>query len=641
MSDKVEAETLPQLFLKSCERYGEERIALRRKDHGIWNAYSWKCSYENVKYFSLGLISCGLNSGDKVAIIGENAPEWYWAALAVQAARATVVGIFTDSTPSEVQYIADHSDSVFVIAEDQEQVDKILDIRKAIPKVRNVIYWDPEGMYSYRSRFIMYFYDVVRWGREHERMHHGLFESNVKEGKPDDIGVVCYTSGTTGLQKGAMLSQAYLIETGECWTSRDNWYANDQYVSYLSPAWATEWALGMSSGLRTGVTLSFAEDPETVQENVREIGPQVVFYGSRMWESLNSLVQVKISDTNRLFRLLYDTMLPIGYKVTTARIQGRKDSPLWEGLYWLADWLLFRPLRDKLGFMNIRWGYTAGAGASPDILRFFQAIGVNLKQLYGLTETQIVTTHLDGQVNPETVGPPLPFVQLRISDEGELCVKVKSPFSGYYKDPERTREVLDSEGWFHTGDAAYIDEDGQVVILDRMVSMMELADGHSFPPDFVETRLRFSQYIKDVICIGGKGKPYVTAIVVIDFSNVGKWAENHRLAYTTFADLSQKSEVSDLILEEMEKVNRILPSWSKIKKYVPLHKELDPDEAELTRTRKLRRGFVEDKYRDLIEAMYTDGKEVLLEIPVMYQDGRKGVTKTSVKVRDVSMGKIA
>lgn len=631
------ADTLPKLLVQKYREYGDQKVAMRRKDFGIWMEYTWKDYYENTKYFSLGLMKLGLNPGDKTAILGENDPEWYWAALAVQAARATSVGIFADSIPAEVEYIVNHSDSVFIIAEDQEQIDKILGIKERIPKVKNAIYWDPKGMYVYRDDpFVLGFYQVVEMGRKYEKELPTLFEERVDQGVPEDIGVICYTSGTTGEKpKGAMGSQKYLVVAGESWCTVDAWAPEDDYLSYLSPAWATEWELGLSSGLRSGTTVCFPEKPETVQADLREIGPRVVFYSARMWESLNSSIHARIEDTLSLFRVIFNTSLKIGYRVIDARFNKEPVGFHWKALYRLADWLLFRYLRDRIGLSNIRWAYTAGASISPDILRFFHAIGVNLKQIYGLTEALMNSVHRDGDIKPETCGVALPGNEFRISEAGELLVKPPAAFSGYYKDPRKTEEQFDKDGWIKTGDGAYITQDAHLVILGRMKELIDFGNGRRFSPEFIETRLRFSHYIRDVMVFGEAERPFVCAVLVVDYDNVGKWAEDRRITYTTFADLSQKPEVSNLILREVQHVNAVLPEWSRIRKYVLLHKEFDPDEAELTRTRKLRRAFMIKKYGELIEAIYSDSEEAKVEVPITYRDGRTGMLRTIIKIREV------
>jgi len=627
-------DTLPKLLKRNCELYGDKRVAMRVKDRGIWQEYTWKDYYEKVKCFSLGLTSLGLKAGDKVSILGENKPQWYWAELAVQASGAVAVGIYTDCTPPEVKYFVEHSDSTFVVVHDQEQVDKLLQIKDELPLLKKVIYWDPKGMWYYKDPVLISFDEVLELGRKYEETHPGLFEENVEKGKADDIAVLCYTSGTGGLPKAAMLPHEGLTAVEEGWAAVDPWDESDEYLSFLPPAWVTEQAIGIAGGLVTGMKVNFPEEPETVQENIREIAPQVLFYGPRLWESVTRTIQAKITDTTRLKRFLYHLFLPVGYKVSDLRLARKKPSLLWRALYLVGDGVLFRPLRDKVGMSKIKYAYTAGAAVSPDIIRLFQAIGVNIKQLYGGSEVGLVTLHRDGDIRPETSGTVLPISEIKLSDEGEILVKNKYMFAGYYKNPEATQVTM-KEGWFYTGDFGYIDEAGHLIVMDRMADVRGLAGGRKFSPQYVEVRLRFSPYIKDVMVVGGEDKEYVTAIVNIDIENVSRWASARRIAYTTFTDLSQKPEVIDLIRGDLARVNKILPEWSRIRKFVNLHKEFDPDEAELTRTRKLRRTFVEDRYSDLINALYGEEPEFVVEASVTYRDGRKGVMTTSIKITPV------
>ena len=395
--------------------------------------------------------------------------------------------------------------------------------------------------------------------------------------------------------------------------------------------------MGISSGLREGTTVCFPEKPETVQNDIREIGPQALFYSARLWESLNAMIQMKISDTFALFRFIFNVALKIGYKVVDAGLQKKKIGLLMRVLCKFADLFVFRQLRDLIGLSNIKWAYTAGSSISPDILRFFHATGVNLKQTYGLTEAMTNTVHRDGDIRPETCGPAIPGNLLKISDSGEVLVKPPVPFSGYYKNPYATKERYDKDGWILTGDSGSISHDGHLIIYGRMEELVPMGKGKMFSPEFIETRLRFSPYIQDVMTIGGKGENnFVAALVVIHYSNVGKWAEDHHLTYTTFADISQKPMVYELILKDIKHVNLLLPEWSKIKKYVLLPKEFDPDEAELTRTRKLRRSFMATKYKFIIDALYKDLKEATMETPFTYRDGRKGILKTIVNIKNIN-----
>ena len=628
------ANTLPKILLEKYKEYGERKIAMARKDYGIWIEYTWKDYYENVKYFSLGMMELNFKKGDKLSILGENNPEWYWAALGAQSASGTAVGIFPDSVPSEIAYILNDSDSTFIVAEDQEQVDKILDIRADVPAIKKVIYWDSKGMHGYsKDPFILNFYDVIKLGKAYEKQAPGLFEKTVAKGDSSDIGAICYTSGTTGSrQKGVLGSQEYLVVGGESWCEVDNWSPEDDYLSYLSPAWATEWELGLSSGLRSGTKICFPEKPETIQTDLREIGPKVVFYSSRMWESVSSSIHNKITETISPFRFIFNMSLKIGYKVVDKQFKKEAVSLPLKILYWMADWVLFSYLRDRVGLSNIKWAYTAGASISPDILRFFHAIGVNLKQIYGLTEALMNSVHRDGDVQPETCGVALPRNKFKIAKDGELLVKPPAMFSGYYKDPENTKKQFNKEGWIKTGDAGYITPDNHLVVFGRMKELIDLGNGNKFVPEFIETRLRFNHFIKDVMAYGKKGGAFIIALVVMDYENVGKWAEKNRINYTTYANLSQKSEVFEIIRKEIVRINSVLPEWNKVQRFVVMPKEFDADEAELTRTKKLRRSFMVEKYELLIDAIFSGSENVMFETPIKYRDGRKGTFKSKIKI---------
>jgi long-chain acyl-CoA synthetase len=628
------APTLPKLLKQNYGKYGDKKVAMRVKEFGIWQTYTWKDYYEKVKYFSLGLISLGLEPGDKVSILGENKPEWYWAELGVQAAGGVVIGIFTDCMSNEVKYFVGHSDSKFVIAHDQEQVDKLLQIKDELPLLKKVIYWDPKGVWNYDDPILMSFDKVIELGKEYDKAHPGLFEDKIEGGSGDDVAVFCYTSGTTGLPKAAMLRHSAAIQAGQSWWNVDRWREDEQYVSFLPPAWITEQGLGVAGSLVSGMEVSFPEEPETVQENIREIGAQVLFWGPRNWESVNRLIQAKIMDTTPFNRFLYNLFLPVGYKVTDLRAAREKPNLIWRFLYFLAHWMVFRDLKDKVGLSKIRMAYTAAAPISPDVIRFFRAIGVNIKQLYGSSEGGLATLHRDDDVRPETSGPVMPGVEVRLSEDGEIIVKGENLFSGYYKNLEATAEKLQS-GWYYTGDFGHVTEDGHLIVMDRMSDLRELSGGRKFSPQYAEIRLRFSPYIKDALTIGGGDKAYVACIINIDLDNVGRWAEARRIPYTTFTDLSQKTEVIELIRKDIQRINRTLPEWARIKKFANLHREFDADEAELTRTRKIKRTFVEERYKELIAALYGGAGELAVEAPITYRDGRKGTIKTAIKVNSV------
>jgi long-chain acyl-CoA synthetase len=615
--------------------YGNKRVAMRVKDRGIWQSYTWKDYYANVKFFSLGLMRLGLEKGDRVAILGENKPEWYWAELATQSAGGIVVGIFTDCIPSEVKYYLEHSDSKFVVAHDQEQVDKILEIKDELHFLRKIIYWDPKGLWNYKDPALISFTEVIDLGKIHEKENPGLFEASINKGRSQDIGVICYTSGTTGLPKGAMLSQEWLVKGMQAWAEMDEWIGRDyEYVSFIPPAWSTEQGMGISGSLLAGITVNFPEEPETVQDDLREIGPHILFYGARLWETVNRLVQAKIMDASFLKRLTYQTFLPIGYKVAEMEEKKGRVNLFWRFMRFLAFWAVFRPLRDKLGLKRAELVYSAGAAISPDIIRFFKALGLEIRLYYGTTEVGLVSIPRRGKIKPETSGLIVPWVEVKLSEDGEILVKSKYMFSGYHKNPEATQKKF-RNGWYCTGDFGYIDEEGQLIVIDRMEDLKSLKGGQKFSPQYTEIRLRFSPYIKDALVVGGETVEFVSALINIDLENVGRWAETRRIPYTTFTDLSQKLEVIDLIKKEIKKVNRTLPEHARIKKFINMYKEFDPDEAELTRTRKLRRTYVEERFGDLIQACYGGQEELRVSTPITYRDGRKGVIESTIRVATV------
>jgi len=629
-----EEDTLPKLLCRKFLRY-PNAVAMRVKYHGIWQRYTWKEYYERVKHLCLGLISLGLERGDNISILGENKPEWYWAELAVQSARGAAVGIFVDCIPSEVKYYVEHSDSKFVLVDDQEQVDKLLNIKDELPLLKKVIYWDSKGLWDYKESILMSFDDILELGRAYELDHPMLFEEMINQGSDKDIAAICYSSGTTGLPRGAMLNQKFLVEGTREWSKTDKWLGRSyQYLSFVPPAWVPEQAIGIAGSLVAGNIVNFPEEPETVQQDLREIGPDILFYGAKLWESLNRMIQAKMLDSTFLRRLIYRTFLQIGFKVADMYIEQKRPNLFWKTLYFISYYALFRQLRDRLGLPNVKVVYSAGAAISPEIVRYFKALGVEIKLIYGSTEMGTVSAPREGEIRPETSGRPVPWAEVKISEEGEILIKSRYMYSGYYKDPESTKKKF-KDGWFCSGDFGYLDEGGHLIVIDRMDDLKPLAGGKKFSPQYAEVRLRFSPFVKDVLVVSGEQRTYVSALVDIDIENMGRYAEAHGIVYTTFTDLSQKEEVINLVKKEIEKINRTLPEYSRIKRFVNLHKEFDADEAELTRTRKLRRTFVEDRYKDLIDGLYSGHKELAVETSVTYRDGRKGSIKTVIKINEL------
>jgi long-chain acyl-CoA synthetase len=630
-------DTFPKNLIAGYRKNGDRKIAMRQKDRGIWRPFSWQQSYQQVRQLSLGLIRLGLKHGDKVCIIGDNDPQYFWAQLAIQSGRGVSVGIFTDSAPPEIQYIVAHSDATFVFAKDQEQCDKLLEIREQVPTVQRVIYWDEKGLWNYNEPWLVSLKDLQALGQALDKEQPNLFERSVNQGRGEDLAIFCYTSGTTGLPKGAMITHNNLIAGCDSAMQADPRLETDEYLSFLPPAWITENILGLAVHLRTGMVVNFPEAPETVQENIREIAPHAMLFSARLWESMMALVQVKIAETSWLNRLLYRIFMPIGYKVASLRYEQRKPvGLLWRSLNALGEVALFSPLRDKLGLTRVKSAYSSGAALNPDVIRFFRAIGVNIKQLYGSTEAQVHTLHVGNDVRFETVGVPSPGMEIQIAESSEILVSGGTVFQGYYKNPEATKKAVHTDGqgrrWFHTGDAGHLDQDGHLIYLDRVKEMITLTSGEKYSPQYLEGQLKFSPYVRDVMTVGGEDKPFVTALLNIDFDNVGRWAEKEGLPYTTFVDLSQKPEVYALIRQDVERVNRVLPAAARIRRFVLLHKEFDADEGELTRTRKLRRGLLSQRYEDMITTMYRGGDEVQVRAAVKYRDGRESVVETTVRV---------
>jgi long-chain acyl-CoA synthetase len=630
----MELQTLPALLRRNALRYADRKVALREKEFGIWQAITWKEYYENVRDFALGLHELGFRRGDKLSVIGDNRPEWFYSELAVQSLGGAVVGVYPDSHLDQVEYIINHSDSTFVLAGDQEQADKILSIKEKCPKIGRAIVDDSKGMRSYDDPILIFLKHVQKLGRELANKKPNLFEEMIDRLSPEDVGTIVYTSGTTGLPKGSMITQKNMTSIGRFLDQVDEAKETDNYVSFLPLSWIGEQHFALYWSLTKAFTVNFPEKVETAQQNIREIGPDIMLAPPRIWEKMCSDIQVKIQDAAWIKRYIYDIVLKIGYRITDFKLK-KKTPPIYlRSLKWIGFWLLFRSLKNYLGLARVRHVYTGGAPLGPEIFHMFQALDVNIKQAYGMTEQSGGTMiHRTDDIRLETVGKPLPGIEIKVSDDGELLFKGDTIFKGYYKDPEATKRAL-RDGWFHTGDAAIIDEDGQVVIIDRMSDVMKLADGRKFSPQLIENKLKFSPYIIDALVIG-QDKPFITAMINIDMNNVGKWAENNQLPYTTFTDLSQKDRVYDLIEKEVGKINQTLPKVARVKRFVLLYKELDADDEELTRTRKVRRKFVAEKYKHLIDALYSDEKELEVESHIRYRDGKEFRMKTKVKVKQV------
>jgi long-chain acyl-CoA synthetase len=622
------------MLYQNAEKFGRGKVALREKEFGIWQSVTWEEYLSHVKELALGLVALDYRPGDKLAILGDNRPEWLYSELAIQSLGGTAVGIFPDSHIDQVKYIIDHSDAAFLVVEDQEQTDKFLEIKDKCPKIRHVIVDDMKGMRHYEDPLLIALNQVRQMGRDLGARKPGLYREYLDKVGQETVAVLAYTSGTTGLPKGAMLTHRNMIKMAENHDSLDPAYPTDNHVSFLPLPWVGEQMTAVSWNLYRAFTVNFPEKLETVAENIREIGPEILFAPPRFWEKLCSDIQVKIQDAAWIKRLFYKVCMPIGYRLADIRLAGKKLGPAAALLDKLCYFVLFRSLKNYLGLANLRNVYTGGAALGPEIFNLFQALGVNIKQIYGQTETSgISVAHRNGDIKLHTVGKAIPEMEIKISDTGEILTRGPTVFAGYYKNEEATRKTL-VDGWLYSGDQGLIDEDGHLVMIDRMKDVMKLSDGTKFSPQLIENKLKFSMYVSEAVVVG-KDQPFVAAMINMDMANMGKWAENHKITYTTYTDLSQKDEVYEIVANEVAQMNKSLPKAARVRKFVMLHKELDADDDEMTRTRKVRRSVVEERYCQLIDALYGDQERLDVASDIRYRDGKGFRMQTRVRIMTV------
>jgi long-chain acyl-CoA synthetase len=625
--------TLPQMLEKQARELGPNRIAIREKNFGIWQVYNWDDYLKYTKKVALGLASLGLKRGENICIITNNHPEWLFTELGAQALGAVTLNLFTSAVAKELAFGITRVQAFFVIAEDQEQIDKLLEVKEELSSVKKIVYIDPTGMRTYTDNpWLISFQELLEIGEDFDKKNSTYFNEELRKGKPDETALMIMTSGTTGLPKLTMITHQNFTEMARKWLETAPIGIGDNWISITPPAWIVDQMFGIGITLSGGMVMNFPETQETIVEDFREIGPTVIITASRFWEDLASKIRVKISDSGFIKRFLYNIFMKVGGAVVD-RESRRQPVPLHlRVLYWIASHIMYRPLMDRVGCLQFRGAYTGGHPISPDVIRFFRANGLNLKQCYGLTEAGgIFQVQPDDEVKLETVGVPLPRTEVKIAEDQEVLVKSKANFAGYYQDEEATSKAFSDDGWLRTGDAGYIDEDGHLLIIGRKEEIMRTRDGEAFSPDFIETRLKFSPYINEAV-IFGEGQPYITAFINIDFGNVGNWAEERKIPYTTYTDLSQQPAVEDLIRGEIREVNKQLPPPMQLVHFILLYKLLDADDEELTRTGKVRRKFVFQQYKDLIEAMYSDKKQLAVTGQVKYRDGHVGTIETTVRI---------
>jgi long-chain acyl-CoA synthetase len=630
----AETQTLPR-YLQHNARQHARRPAIREKDRGIWQTYTWHDYHGHVRDIALGLASLGFARGDKLSVIGDNRPRLYWAQVAAMCLGGVAVPVYQDAIAKELAFVLDHAEVSVIVAEDQEQVDKILALKEQLPALKLVIYEDSRGMLQYKTANLRSLDEVEELGRQFGAAHPGHFEAEIDRGRVQDLALFAYTSGTTGSPKGAMLTHANLVETGHTLIKSEDIRLDDNWLAYLPMAWVGDSLYTLVINLMVGFTVNCPESPETVQRDLRELGPTAVLAPPRIWENMLTGVQVRAADAPGIKRQVFQRFRAVAEHAEILRSEGKRVGPGLRILRALGEFFVYGPVRDQLGLRRARWAYTGGAPLGPDTFRFFRAFGVNLKQVYGSTEvTGLVSLQPDAEANPTTAGRPCPGIDVKIGERGEVLVKSAGIFQGYFKNDEATREVIDAEGWFHTGDAGFMDPRGHLVIIDRAKDVGALADGTAFAPQFIENKLKFSPYIREAVAFG-HDRPWVTAMIAIDPNTVGSWAERQGVAYTSYMDLSQKPEVRGLVAEEIRRGNQTLPDAQKVRRFLLLTKDLEADDAEMTRTRKVRRRHVAEKYVAVIDAFYSGQDSVELTTAITYEDGRQGSLRSTVHIETV------
>ena len=637
--DRAAEDTLPKrLAARAAAR--PDRVFLREKDYGIWQSWTWRDAHGEARALACGLAARGFARGDKAVVIGDNRPCLYLAMAAVQMLGGVPVPIYQDSIADEMLYIVDHAEARFAVVEDQEQVDKLLQIRGRLPRLERILFHDPRGMRHYSDPALAAYDDAVRDGRRFAEANPGFLDAEIAKGAGGDIAIMLYTSGTTGKPKGVMLSHDNLIRTSLNGIRHDALTENEEVLAYLPMAWVGDHLFSFSQAIVAGFTVNCPESGATVLSDLREIGPSYFFAPPRIWESILTTVSVRIQDSARIKRVLYGAFMKLAERVGARLLDGEPVRAADRLLYALGGLLVYGPLKDNLGFSRIRVAYTAGEAIGPEIFSFYRSLGINIKQIYGMTEaTALVCGQRDGEVDPEAVGVAMPEVELRIAEGGEVQFRGPGVFAGYFRDDAATRRTLSEDGWIASGDAGYFGDNGQLRIIDRARDVGKLADGTLFAPKYIENKLKFSPYILEAVA-HGDGRDFVCAFVNIDLEAVGNWAERRGLAYTSYTDLAGKDAVYDLIAREIASANAGLAAdramaGAQIRRFLILHKQLDPDDNELTRTRKVRRRFVGEKYAGLVEALFGAAAEARVEARVTFEDGRKGTVEATLRIRDL------
>ncbi len=638
----ADLDTIPKLLARNARDYGS-RPACREKEYGIWQTWTWAEARDEVLALATGLAGLGLKPGDHVAIIGRNRPHLYWSMVAAQACGAVPVPLYQDAVAEEMAYVLEHSGARFAIAGDQEQVDKVIDARERLPGLETIVYLDPRGLRNYARTRLHAYADVREAGRNAGPEASAAIEARIAAQAGGDTCVMLYTSGTTGRPKGVVLSNRNIIETARASATFDGLTEKDSVLAYLPMAWVGDFIFSVGQAYWAGFCVNCPESAETMQADLREIGPSYFFAPPRFFEGLLTSVTIRMEDASPLKQRIYRHFMDLARRVGPAILDGRPVGALDRARYALGRVLVYEPLKNTLGLSRCRVGYTAGEAIGPEIFDFYRALGINLKQLYGQTEASVfITQQPDGEVRADTVGVPSPGVELRIADTGEVFYRSPGVFVEYYRNPESTAETKDPDGWVATGDAGFIEEaSGHLRIIDRAKDVGRTAEGALFAPKYVENKLKFYPSILEAV-VFGNARPFCTAFINIDLTAVGNWAERNNIAYASYQELAAHPRVYSMIEAHVAEVNRSLAadptlSGCQLRRFLILHKELDADDGELTRTRKVRRRIIEEKYADLIAALYDGSPNIYTETEVTYEDGRKGRIRATLEIRDAAL----
>ncbi|MEP9367621.1 long-chain fatty acid--CoA ligase [Xanthobacter sp. VNH20] len=623
-------DTFPKLLALNARQHPTDTW-LREKDLGIWNAYTWQQVNTRVQNMALGLLDLGVARGDVISLLGDNRPEWLMGEIAIHAVGGQSLGIYRDALADEVAYLVTYAGVAIIFAEDEEQVDKLLQLEDRIPTVRHIIYSDPRGLRKYEDARLVSLADLEARGAARAAAEPDLYERLINQGSGADVAILCTTSGTTSHPKLAMLTGGAVLRHCAAYLAADMRGPDDEYVSVLQMPWIMEQIYAFGQALLSRMKVNFVEEPETTMADMREIGPTFVLFAPRVWEQIAADVRARMMDASVLKRAMFDFGMKLGL---AALDRGQRSK--------LADFILFRALRDRLGFSHLKSAATGGAALGPDTFRFFLALGVPMRQLYGQTELLgAYTIHTASDVDFDTVGVPMNGVEIRIDDPdpnglGEIVTRHGNTFTGYYKNPEESAKSFVDGGWMRTGDAGFVNPRGHLVVIDRVRDMAQTAHGDRFSPQYIENKLKFSPYVAEAVILGD-GREHLAAMICIRFPIVSKWAEKNRISFTTYTDLSAKQEVTDMLRREVEQVNKTLPEKQRISKFLLLYKELDADDGELTRTRKVRRGVINERYGEIIDAMYRGDPNIDVDTTIAFQDGTKQRIRTTLKVVDLKL----